>query len=178
MRAQFLTNAGNLATRQRLRGRAVDAALKAEARAWGQAVRAQAERLSQGTLTAANLRQMDGPYSVRFSPGAAGQSDAIINRRTGDFAAGWRVGVWAYRDGVTVTIWNASRESTFMAGTRLMRLRPVLVEARGAVHSLSAGALRAKRRAEATGGGFSLGLELINTAAAVGGAYGGALMAG
>jgi len=172
--ATFLTNAKALARQQRFRAARVDAGLKRQARLWGQAVKARAEALSRGPLTQAQLRQYrPGLYST--ARGARPAFDATVNSHTGLFAASWRVGVWAVAGGVTVTVWNQAPYAGFMQGTERMRRRGIL-DAAAQPYSLSLMALRAKRSAEADGGGSSLLLDIVQIGVSVGSTYAGTIM--
>ena len=169
---QVKKNAGSLATRQRQRGKAVDAAMKARARLWGETVKQNAVSLSQGTISAAALR--------RYSPGLYSRAraanpgfDAVLNRQTGLLAASWRMQVWAMSDKTTVTVFNTAPYSGFMLGTVKMRPRPILDFARGQVKPFSRQVLDAKRQGERCPAG-SLLFDLVQVGVTVTFAYGGA----
>jgi len=171
-RATFLTNSKPLATRQRTRGRVVSAAMKAQSKAWGEAVKRNAEALSQGSLTAQDLqRYRPGLYSQARA--ASPNFDAEINKHSGKFANSWRIGTGAFAGDVTTTVWNECEYARFMVGTVRMRKRDILGRAQSQSPSYSLMMLQAKRKAEGSVGG-SLVLELLNVALTVGVAYGSA----
>lgn len=157
---QILTNAKRLATRQRFRGTAVDAALKAEARAYGELVRTRAIALSQGTISRKALRAYKPGL---YSRGRAGNPlfDAVINKQSGIFAASWRLGVYTFAGHITVTVSNAAPYSRFMQGTDKSRKRPILNMATGQGAIFRKAILDAKRRAERANTGGSLPVALI-----------------
>ena len=166
------TNANALATRQRLRGKTVDAALKARARLWGETVQKNAVSLSQGPIKTAQLRGYSpGLYSTARA--ANPYFDAQINAQSGVFAASWRVRVWSIGDKLTITVLNVAPYAGYMTGTDKMRRRDILGRATGQIRPLSLALLDAKRQAERSVGG-SLLLELAQVTLTVGVAYGGA----
>lgn len=174
MAVVFKTNANGLAARQRFRGKQVDAAMQAQARLWGQQVKARATALSQGTLSASRLRgYKPGLYSTRRAGNPA--FDAVVNKQSGLLARSWTFGVWSFTGHVTVTVFNTAPYSGYLMGTARMRMRPILAVATGAI-PFGAMMLKAKRQAEQSSTGGSLVLELVQVAATVGVAYGGAAM--
>src|SRR6185312_10824016 len=125
VKAQFLPNAKHLAARQRTRAKAVDAAMIAGSRGWGEAVKQRAIRLSQGPLKTAELRHIrPGLYSTLNPPSPT--FDVVVNMQTGLFARSWRCATWSFSGSVTTTVYNAASYSGFMDGTSRMRQRLVL----------------------------------------------------
>src|SRR6185312_1744554 len=107
VKAQFLPNAKHLAARQRTRAKAVDAAMIAGSRGWGEAVKQRAIRLSQGPLKTAELRHIrPGLYSTLNPPSPT--FDVVVNMQTGLFARSWRCATWSFSGSVTTTVYNAA----------------------------------------------------------------------
>lgn len=170
----FKTNAISLAARQRIRGKAVSAAMQVQARLYGETLKRAAESLSQGPMTTAQLSQYKPGF---YSTSRTGDvySDAVINQQTGRLRNSWYSGVGTFSGHVTVTVWNTSPEAKFMLGTSKMRKRDILGRAIGQIKPFSTQMLQAKRQGEQSVGG-SLALELVNVAITVGVAYGSAAM--
>lgn len=137
MGVQFVTNAGNLAARNRFKAKLIDAALKKACKDYAIAVQSQARRLSQGPLKTAALRRIKpGLYSTKRP--ARTVFDATINMQTGLFAQSWHYGTYSSAGGVTVTVWNSAPYAKYMMGTLRMRQRPILDMAMGMVGAAAA----------------------------------------
>jgi len=175
-RVTFLTNTKSLAACQRTRGKVVSAAMKAQSKAWGEAVKRSAEALSQGAISTQDLqRYKPGLYSQARA--ASPNFDAEINKHSGKFASSWRVGTWDFANYVTTTVWNECEYARFMVGTVRMRKRDILGRAQAQSPSHSLMMLQAKRKAEGSVSG-SLVMQLVNVAVTVTVAYGGAAFEG
>lgn len=167
------TNGNHLAARQRIRGKAVSTAMRAQARAYGESVKSNAVALSQGTISDTMLRAYSPGLYSRARAGNA-FADAEINTHTGLFAKSWQVRVWSVGDNLTVTILNLAPYSAYMLGTVKMRKRDILGRATGQLKPFYMQMLQAKRKGEGSVSGSGLLMDLINVTVTVGIAYGSA----
>lgn len=167
------TNGNHLAARQRMRGKAVSSALKAQARIYAESVKSNAVILSQGSISEAMLRAYSPGLYARARAGNA-FADAEINKHTGLFASSWQARVWSVGDSLTITVLNLAPYSVYMLGTVKMRKRDILGRATGQLKPFYLQMLQAKRQGEKSVSGSGLLMELINVTVTVGIAYGGA----
>ena len=129
MKTQWATNAGSLASTKRLLADQVHNNLRSAARIHAERMKAEAVRLSSGTITLDELRShRPGIYSRAIVGAYSPAFDALINSHSGVFKASWRTRVQETKDGWTITLLNDSKEAAYMMGTKRMRMRPILIE--------------------------------------------------
>ena len=164
MKTQWVTNAGSLASTKRLLADQVHNNLRSAARIHAKKMKAEAVRLSNGTITAAQLRTYQpGLYSRAVVGVYSPAFDALINSHSGVFKASWRTRVQETKDGWTITLLNDSKEAAYMMGTKRMRMRPILIEVDRILHGeLPAQVRKVTRRAgqEYGKGGSAFGAVL------------------
>lgn len=125
----IVTNAGNLAARQRRRSEKYIAEVQ-EANAQNAGVlMKKAKQFSQRQfVSTAQLRRMGHPYAVR-DPRPPVRAH-IINRQNGLLYQSWRTSnVRTGTDKTVATVYNTAPYSRYMMGTTKMIARPILSEA-------------------------------------------------
>lgn len=125
----LVTNAGNLAARQRRRSVQYIKEIEQANRENAEVLRRKAAQFSQRQFfSTKQLAEMDHPYAVR-APRPPVRAH-IINRQSGTFHKSWRVStVRTGTDRVVSTVYNTAPWSKYMMGTKYMIARPILDEA-------------------------------------------------
>jgi hypothetical protein len=134
MSAAFVSNAGEIGVLHRAFADATKRQFALVAQNHSLYLLQLARELSSGNLwggtvpTNAQIAAAGYPYAKRFPVNSAPSPDYIINIQTGEFLKAWKSLATLQSGAWVIVCWNDSTYAKYMAGTRLMRKRPITDE--------------------------------------------------